>query len=144
MAPERQKAANDHLMQLAAEAGIEMSRPDFRTNSHLALVADAFARERGQVEPFHTRMLEAYWQQHRNIGLREVVLDVARESGLDVDELGRAIDDGRYEAELAEVYDECNRYGINSVPSFIIGRYLIVGAQPYEVFEKALRLTLEE
>jgi len=108
------------------------------------MVADLFARDSGRQEPFHTNMFKAYWQEHRNIGQRDVVLDVARESGLDVPELEKALDDGRYSDELTEVYDECGRYGINGVPTFIIGRYMVVGAQPYEVLEQALRKAEEE
>ncbi len=121
-----------------------MSRPPFRSNSHLALVADLFARDARKQEPFHTNMFKAYWQEHRNIGDRDVVLDVARQSVLDAAALAQAIDDRRYEPELAGVYDECNRYGITGVPTFIIGRYMVVGAQPYEMLERALDLAEQE
>jgi predicted DsbA family dithiol-disulfide isomerase len=134
----------DHLQKMADEEGLDMSRPPFRSNSHLAAAADLFARDKGQQEPFHTNMFKAYWQEHRNIGLRDVVLDVAEASGLDRSELSQALDDGRYDDELAGVYDECGRYGINGVPTFIIGRYMVVGAQPYEVLERALNLAEEE
>lgn len=121
-----------------------MTRPPFRSNSHLAMIADAFARDRGLREPFHTKMFQAYWQEHHNIGDRQVVLDAARDSGLDTAELEKAMDDGRYEQELAAVYEECNRYGITGVPTFIIGRYMVVGAQPYEMLERALDLASSE
>src|SRR5689334_22699025 len=134
----------EHLQHMAEEEGLEMSRPPFRSNSHLAAAADLFARDKGLQEPFHTNMFKAYWQDHRNIGLREVVLDVAGASGLDVAELAQALDDRRYEDELAGVYDECGQYGITGVPTFIIGRYMVVGAQPYEVLERALTLASEE
>jgi predicted DsbA family dithiol-disulfide isomerase len=134
----------ERLEAMAREEGLEMSRPPFRTNSHLAQAADLFARDHGGQEPFHTNMFKAYWQAHRNIGQREVVLDVARQSGLDVEELEKALDDGRYEPELTEVYDECGRYGISGVPTFIMGRYMVVGAQPYDVLERALAKALEE
>jgi predicted DsbA family dithiol-disulfide isomerase len=129
---------------MAKDEGLEMSRPPFRSNSHLAMIADAFARDCGLQEPFHTNMFQAYWQRHRNIGQRDVVLDVARDSGLDVAELEKAMDDGRYEPELAAVYEDCNRYGITGVPTFIIGRYMVVGAQPYEMLERALALAEAE
>jgi len=121
-----------------------MSRPELRSNSHIALLADAFARDAGKQEPFHSNMLAAYWRDHKNIGQRQVVLDVARDSGLDVPELEKALDEGRYEQEIVEAYDDANRYGINGVPAFIIGRYLIMGAQPYETLEEALRLAEQE
>ena len=144
MEPPRYQAANDHLMQIAEADGLQMSRPEIRANSHLAMMADAFARDAGMQEPFHTNMLNAYWQEHRNIGLREVVLDVAAKSGLDAADLEKAFDEGRYEQELADIYDECHRYGITGVPTFLIGRYMVVGAQPYEILEKALALASQE
>src|SRR5690349_6145794 len=134
----------EHLEQMAREEGLNMSRPPFRSNSHLAMVADLFARDAGLQEPYHSNVFKAYWQEHRNIGVREVVLEVAAESGLDTAELAKALDDGRYEAEMATVYDECGQYGINGVPTFIIGRYMVVGAQPYEMLERALSLAEQE
>jgi predicted DsbA family dithiol-disulfide isomerase len=132
------------LERMAQDEGLDMSRPPLRANSHLAMVGDLFARDQGQPEPYHSNMFKAYWQDHRNIGLREVVLDVARESGLDAAELEQALNDGRYEPEMASVYDECGQYGINGVPTFIIGRYMVVGAQPYEMLERALTLAEQE
>ena len=134
----------EHVAHMAEEEGLDMSRPPFRANSHLALVADMFARDGGLQEPFHTNMFKAYWQEHRNIGDRQVILDIAQQSGLNPTELEAAIDDGRYEQELAAVYDECNSYGISGVPTFIIGRYMVVGAQPYEMLERALELAKQE
>src|SRR5438093_4950675 len=58
----------DHVARMAEEEGLDMSRPPFRANSHVALVADMFARDRGLQEPFHSNMFKAYWQEHRNIG----------------------------------------------------------------------------
>lgn len=134
----------EHVQQMADDEGLDMSRPPFRANSHVAAAADLFARDKGLQEPFHTNMFKAYWQEHRNIGQRDVVLDVARASGLDAAELEQALEEGRYESELADVYDECGRYGISGVPTFIIGRYMVVGAQPYDVLERALKLAAEE
>ena len=130
----------EHLEQMASEEGLDMSRPPFRSNSHLAMAADLFARDAGLQEPYHSNMFKAYWQEHRNIGLRDVVLEVAGASGLDTAELSKALDDGRYEAEMAAVYDECGQYGINGVPTFIIGRYMVVGAQPYEMLERLVTM----
>ena len=36
------------------------------------------------------------------------------------------------------------RLGISGVPTFIIGRYMVVGAQPYEMLERALELAKQQ
>ena len=39
---------------------------------------------------------------------------------------------------------EARGYGITGVPTFIIGKYMVVGAQPYSVLKQAFELGLEE
>ncbi len=46
--------------------------------------------------------------------------------------------------KLKESLNKLRKYGINGVPTFIIGDRIVVGAQPYEVFEKVVRKALEE
>ena len=39
---------------------------------------------------------------------------------------------------------EARGYGITGVPTFIIGKYMVVGAQPYSILKQAFELGLEE
>jgi predicted DsbA family dithiol-disulfide isomerase len=45
---------------------------------------------------------------------------------------------------LQKALKELRKYGINGVPTFIIGEKLIFGAQPYEIFKQTINQILEE
>jgi predicted DsbA family dithiol-disulfide isomerase len=85
-------------------------------------------------------LLQAYQADDRNPGERAVLLDCARQCGLDEQAAARVIDSRSYADEVRRAQANWREAGINSVPSIIINqRHLIQGGQPVEVFEKALR-----
>ena len=108
-------------------------------NSHLALAAAEFAKDCGRFDDFHRRVFQAYYQEDRNIGDKAVLLEIAGSSGLDTDELAKALDERRYEGRFEEVRREIEEFGITAAPTFFVdNRYLVVGAQPYSVFKHAI------
>jgi predicted DsbA family dithiol-disulfide isomerase len=85
-------------------------------------------------------LLAAYHGQGRNPGAHDVLLEVAGESGVDVERASEVLERG----EFAEAVRQAERFwqelGIHSVPAVIINRkHLISGGQPSQVFEQALR-----
>ncbi|HKA48363.1 MAG TPA: DsbA family protein, partial [Candidatus Dormibacteraeota bacterium] len=65
---------------------------------------------------------------------------VVSEVGLDPSELKSALAGGEYDELLDANRQEALTVGINAVPAHIFGRrYLVVGAQPDEVYEQVLR-----
>ncbi len=121
-----------------------MIRPPFIASSRPALEAAEFAREKGKFDAFHLGLFKAYWEEGRNIGLRDVIRKVAEESGLDGEELDRALEERRFREAVDEQVREAAALGINGIPAFIVGKYFIEGAQPYSVFQRAARLSLKE
>lgn len=85
-------------------------------------------------------LFTAHFQQHRRVGERDVLLDIAGEEGFDRAAAAQALDE---EALTVAVRLEEKRgleAGINSVPSFVVnGRYLIPGAQEPDVYAATLR-----
>ncbi len=65
---------------------------------------------------------------------------------MNADDLERQVTAGRYTLTVAGQIEEAYALGITGVPTYVLNnRYAIVGAQPYEAFEKALQqLTAEE
>lgn len=87
----------------------------------------------------------AYFLEHRQINDDNVLADIAAEYGFD---RGDAIDAMNDENELAvteQLANDAAAQGIRGVPFFVFGeKYALSGAQPDEVFERALQQTISE
>ena len=87
----------------------------------------------------------AYFLEHRQINDDNVLADIAVEYGFD---RGDAIDAMNDENELAiteQLATDAAAQGIRGVPFFVFGeKYALSGAQPDEVFERALQQTIAE
>jgi predicted DsbA family dithiol-disulfide isomerase len=84
--------------------------------------------------------LSAYFSEGRNPSSREVLLAVAEQAGLDVNEAAAILDADTWRDEVRQQQQFYLSQGIHSVPAVIINdRQLIQGGQPPEVFEQALR-----
>jgi predicted DsbA family dithiol-disulfide isomerase len=87
----------------------------------------------------------AYFLEHRQINDDNVLADIAVEFGFD---RGDALDAMNDEHELAITEQSANdaaAQGIRGVPFFVFGeKYALSGAQPAEVFDRALAQVIEE
>ncbi|HXY62417.1 MAG TPA: DsbA family protein, partial [Nitrospirota bacterium] len=73
------------------------------------------------------------------IGDLNVLKQIARDTGLDAEVMIQDVVNGKYLSTLAAVRDNAARLGVSGVPTFFIGmKKTIVGAQPLDVFRKAL------
>lgn len=112
--------------------------PDVVPNSRKALEVTELARDHGLHEAVHTRLMDAYWAEARNIGDEETLLELVGEVGLDRTEAKAALDEGRYAERVETSTREANMHGINAIPAFVLdSRLLVMGAQPHELFEQA-------
>jgi len=71
-------------------------------------------------------------------------LGLAESLGFKRNEILEYLDSEEPLKELKKSLKKLRNYGINGVPTFIIGDRIVVGAQPYEVFEKVISKALEE
>ena len=134
----------DNLRQTARESGIEMKRPPLIPNTRKAHEATEFAKEAGQLLPFHRAMFRAYWEREENIGEVEVLRRIGAECGLDGEALRAALDEGRYAGEVEGQIAWTRAAGISGVPTFLFDeRFALVGAQDYEVFRDVARRIAE-
>lgn len=143
----RFEAARAHLARMAAEEGINgFGTPEVIANSRLALQAAEYAQaaEPARFDAFSRALFHAYFVGGENIGDRAVLRRLAGEAGLDVAALDAALDEESYLPALEAAQEEAHEYGIGGTPSFIVGRYLVVGAQPTAVLDEALQLAAKE
>ncbi len=99
------------------------------------------AKEKGTQRALANALFENYFLQGRDIGATDVLQEIASAHGFDRDEVARIVEDeaelDRAKAEAADMAAE----GISGVPFFVFGgRFAVSGAQPKEVFEKALSM----
>lgn len=129
----------DPLRERFAAAGLEYNRPEVVPNTKLALRLTELARERGLHEPFHDRLMDAYWSEATNVGDADDLRRLAAEVGLDSEDVERVIADPAAYLDVVEgSTQQAHSIGINAIPAFLLDRRLIVlGAQPIDVFRRA-------
>ncbi|MGV3554300.1 MAG: DsbA family oxidoreductase [Croceibacterium sp.] len=89
-------------------------------------------------------LFEAHFRDHRRIGEREVLLDIAAEQGFDRASVAESLDEEALAIATRLEEKRGLEAGINSVPSFVFAaRYLVPGAQEPEVFATAIRKIAE-
>lgn len=134
------------LREQAEDEGLEIGARPFVSNTHEALMAGARVQaERPDRFPtFHEGLFRAYFSEGRDLGDRSVILDVARASGLDADDLDAALDRGDGEDALEATRHEARRLGISGTPTFVFGgTHAAVGARPVEALREAAERALE-
>lgn len=132
------------VMRLAREYGVEMRQPETRSRSRLAHEAAEFARERGAFDAMRVALFRAYFVDGRDIGDPAVLAELGASVGLDPADLQAALTEGRYTAGVVEQEELAASWGIAAVPSIVIGRYLVEGAQPYAVLRDVLARAEQE
>lgn len=130
---------HQYLQSQGAQYEITFRFPERLSNSHRALQAAEYARSQGIFKPFHDALFRAYFTEGLGIGQWTVLLHIAQEVGLAGDPLMNAIEAGFGQVALQEAQKLGKAFGVDSTPTFIIDRrYRVTGAQPYDLFRKAL------
>lgn len=86
------------------------------------------------------RLMQAYFEEGRNIGDRAVLVEIAREAGMDAAVVEALLPT---EADIAETRAEietAQQMGVTGVPCYLLeGRYAVMGAQDPSVLADAIR-----
>lgn len=128
-----------NLNNMSSVYGIKFSGADLISNTHIALLASEYAKEKGKFHDFHDKLFYAYFNEAKNIGDVELLKSIAESVGLNKDEMIKKLEDGSYESKLEEAKNLAIKYRVRSTPTFIINdKHAIVGAQSIEVFKEAL------
>lgn len=109
-------------------------------NSRSALMLSEVARDSELFDVLHRRLFDAYWARGRDIGDERVLVEEGIAAGLDEQAIVDAIHDERHLSRVEAETRGALELGVNGVPAWLIDRRLLVpGAQPHEVFERALQ-----
>jgi predicted DsbA family dithiol-disulfide isomerase len=75
----------------------------------------------------------------KNIGKLEPLVELAAEAGLPANEATDILMSRSFKEAVDQDWRRCAAVGVNAVPTFLAGRYLMVGAQPYEELERLVQ-----
>jgi predicted DsbA family dithiol-disulfide isomerase len=129
----RIRESQKRLKALAEAEGLPMSDRERTYNSRLAQELGVWAEEQGKGEAFHERVFKAYFVDGKNIGSAEVLVEIAREAGLDPALARKVIETRSHSARVDADWRRSHEAGVTGVPTFVAGGERVVGAQPYEV-----------
>jgi predicted DsbA family dithiol-disulfide isomerase len=132
-------AMHARMKGLMDSEGLPYQRRTHTYNSRLAQELAKWVDGKQGMEAIHGALYRAYFVDGRNIGDPEVLIAIASEVGLPA-EIARIVLSERTSKDAVDAdWEKARRYGITGVPSFVAGRYKVVGAQPYEVLAQQLR-----
>lgn len=113
--------------------GLDLKKGRLGVDTRLAHVGAKAAKRLGRGEEYHRKVFEAHWHAQKDIGDPEVLVEIARDAGLDEEAFRQALDDEKLQTEVLGEELGAQRVGIRGVPALIIdNRYLLSGAQPPE------------
>jgi len=131
--------AQEGVNRMGAAVGLHLALHERLINSRPALQAAEFAREQGRFDAMHHALLRAYWDEGRDVSDIAVLREVASKAGVDVPGMEAAIAADRFGDYLDARRAEAEELGINGIPAHVIAdRYLLMGAQPYDLFERVM------
>ena len=130
------EAAYRRMKGLMDAEGLPYGRRTHTYNSRLAQELGKWADTQPGGAALHDKLYRAYFVDKRNIGDRDVLLDVVGKVGLPVEEARAVLDERRFKDAVDADWAKSHQYGVTGVPTFAAGGYGVVGAQPYEVLEQ--------
>jgi predicted DsbA family dithiol-disulfide isomerase len=132
-------ASMDRLKRAAAELGLPWGTRTRTFNSRRAQELGKWAESLNRGDAFHLAVFQAYFVHGLNIAKIRVLAELAESVGLD----GRKAEEALAERSYREAVDRDWEYSracrITAVPTFLAGRRMVVGAQPYEALAEFVR-----
>ena len=110
-------------------------------NSRLAQELGKWADTQPGGEALHDALFRAYFVEARDISQPAVLLNIVQRIGLSVDGAREVLEKRTFKAAVDADWTLARQYGITGVPTFVVGRQGVVGAQPYEALEQLVRET---
>ncbi|GAA4088946.1 DsbA family oxidoreductase [Mucilaginibacter panaciglaebae] len=140
------KQLNDHVTQMAAEAGLTY---DFNK----AIVANSFdahrfahlAKQHGLGAEAEEVLFKAYFTEGKNIADHETLAELGESIGLDKDEVAHTLKGNKYAINVNQDIAQAQQLGVRGVPFFVMDmKYAVSGAQPVDAFTQTLEKAYSE
>lgn len=131
------------IHEAATEDGLKIKLPGFATNSRLSLEASEFAKTRNRFKEFHGGVYEAYFLKKQNIGDKDIILDVAAEASLQIQELNECLEGRTMYDKIEENKREAQDNMVLGVPTLFLNGFPVHGDQPLTTLRALIQRSLE-
>jgi predicted DsbA family dithiol-disulfide isomerase len=133
------KARHEQMKARMAAEGLPYGDRTMTYNSRLAQELGKWADTQPGGEAIHDAFFRAYFVEARDISDVDVMLDIAKSVGLSVEAAREVLEKRTFKDAVDADWNLSRQYGITGVPTFVVGRHGVVGAQPYEVLEELVQ-----
>ncbi len=131
---------------MAERQGMTLRLPPVQPRSRKALETAEFARHKGKFEAMHDALFKAFFEDGRNIGDTNVLLELAGAVGLNPVDLLGSLEAREYAPKVLADEKLAQRLGIHAVPGMVFTRarqpvqsgYLRNGMQSVQEIESVL------
>jgi predicted DsbA family dithiol-disulfide isomerase len=140
------QAMISRMTETAAKDGLAMDfgriRPGNTFDAHRLL---HLAKQRGRQDALEERLFSAYLCEGQAIGEPEVLVRLAEQAGLDLDEAQGVLAGDAHADDVRADIAQARALGVSGVPFFVVGeRYGVSGAQPPETLLAVLTRCWDE
>jgi len=133
---DQRKAMHAQMKARMDAEGLPYGERTMTYNSRLAQELGKWADTQPGGEAFHDAMFRAYFVDARDISRPAVLLEIAERVGLSADGAREVLDKRTFKDAVDADWKLSRQCGITGVPTFVVGRSGVVGAQPYEALEQ--------
>jgi predicted DsbA family dithiol-disulfide isomerase len=142
---ERLKTIHDPLIAAGKQDGVpyrfeKITRTPNSLNAH-RLIRWAGTSQHGVVEA----LFMAYWNEGRDIGDQQTLVDIAKSRGLDGEQIRASLASDQDKDEVFAEVTQAQSMGIQGVPTFILAqRFGVQGAQSPEMLAQAIQQAMAQ
>ncbi len=132
------EAMMQRMRRTAQELGLPFEGSDRLYNTRLAQELGLWAESRGKGELFHNAVFRAYFAEGKNIGQIPLLVALAESAGLPGNESEEVLVKRTFKSAVDEDWAASQAMQVTAVPTFIINRSRLVGAQSYEALQELM------
>lgn len=129
-------AIQGHLRELMRLEGLPYGNRTHTYNSRLAQELSKWGERFSESSMLNQKIFQAYFVDGQNLADQDLLAKLAGEVGLSTQEATEVLGNRLYKEAVDVDWIRSRQIGISGVPTFVIGKYGISGAQPYEMLER--------
>ena len=129
-------AIQGHLRELMRLEGLPYGNRTHTYNSRLAQELSKWGERFSESSMLNQKIFEAYFVNGQNLADQDLLAKLAGEAGLSTHEATEVLENRVYKEAVDIDWMRSRQIGISGVPTFVMGKYGISGAQSHEMLER--------